>query len=75
VLVSKNVITCLLLTTLLLIEWLDREKRIQESMLEWKKWTAHVEINSWDFFLWLLYGILSKHINLWGKMQSFKKQK
>jgi hypothetical protein len=44
-------------------------------MLEGKKWTAHVEINSWDFFLWLLYGFLPKHINLWGKMQSFKQEK
>jgi hypothetical protein len=30
----KKVITCLSLTTLLLTEWLDRGKRIQESMLE-----------------------------------------
>jgi hypothetical protein len=53
----------------------EREKRIEESMLEGKNWTAHVEINSCDFFLWLLYGFPSKHINLWDKMQSYKQEK
>jgi len=31
-------------------------------MLEGKKLTTHAGINSWDFFLWLLYGFLSQHI-------------
>jgi hypothetical protein len=31
----------------MLTEWLDRGKRIEESMLEGKRCTAHLEINSW----------------------------
>jgi hypothetical protein len=44
----------------MLIEWLDRGHRIEGSMLQGEKWTANEEINSWDFFLWLPYGLLPK---------------